>query len=315
IQGPGAYDWLNRFAANTIPTETGRSCLTPLIGVRGGIAGDFTITKVDEDSYMMVGSGMAERYHRRFFNMIDLPDGTRFESVTNQITGFNVAGPRSRDMLQRLTNADLSNDAFRFMRSRTIEVAGVTCLAIRVSFTGDLGWELHCAQQDQVRLFTALVDAARELGGGPVGGRALGSLRIEKGYGSWGREYSPEYWPQEVGLSRLIKLNKDFLNKSAYLKIRDNAPREVLSVFELEAMHDADASGGEPVFLPDGTPVGRVTSGAYGYSVGKSLAIGFADPRVAGPGTTVEIYVLGKPHRAKILAEPPFDPTGQKLRS
>ncbi|MEM7319563.1 MAG: FAD-dependent oxidoreductase [Pseudomonadota bacterium] len=315
IQGPGAYDWLNRFAANTIPTETGRSCLTPLIGVRGGIAGDFTITKVDDDSYMMVGSGMAERYHRRFFNMIDLPDGTLFESVTNQITGFNVAGPRSRDMLQRLTNADLSNDAFRFMRSRTIEVAGVTCLAIRVSFTGDLGWELHCAQQDQVRLFTALVDTARELGGGPVGGRALGSLRIEKGYGSWGREYSPEYWPQEVGLSRLIKLDKDFLNKSAYLKIRDNTPREVLSVFELEATHDADASGGEPVFLPDGTPVGRVTSGAYGYSVGKSLAIGFADPRVAGPGTTVEIYVLGKPHRAKILAEPPFDPTGKKLRS
>ncbi|NDW46014.1 FAD-dependent oxidoreductase [Ruegeria sp. PrR005] len=314
IKGPGARDWLDRLVANRVPTVVGRSCLTPLIGVRGGIAGDFTITMTGEDAYMMVGSGMAERYHQRFFNMVDLPGGTTLEVATNRIAGYNVAGPKARDMLQRQTNADLSNEAFPFMRSAMIEVAGVTCLAIRVSFTGDLGWELHCAEADQVRLYTALIAAAREIGGGPVGSRALGSLRIEKGYGSWGREYSPEYWPQEVGLERLIKADKAFLNKAAWLKIKDNPVREVLSVFEIEAAHGADASGGEPIFTPDGKPVGRVTSGAYGYSVGKSLAIGYANPAVAKPGDVLEVFLLGKPHKAVLLAEPPFDPAGARLR-
>ncbi|MCL6282377.1 FAD-dependent oxidoreductase [Ruegeria sp. 2012CJ41-6] len=315
VKGAGAQDWLDRLVANRVPSEIGRSCLTPLIGIRGGIAGDFTITKTADDTYMMVGSGMAERYHQRYFDMVGRPEGTTLDRATNRIAGFNVAGPKAREMLQRLTNADLSNDAFRFMRSATIEVAGVTCLAIRVSFTGDLGWELHCDEGDQIRLYTALLQAARDLGGGPAGGRALGSLRIEKGYGSWGREYSPEYWPQEVGLERLIKLDKDFLNKEAYLRVKDNAPREVLSVFAVEAAHEADASGGEPIFLPDGRPVGRVTSGAYGYSVGQSLAIGFADPALAGPGEAVEIFILGKPHRARRLTSPPFDPEGARLRS
>ncbi len=313
IKGPGAYEWLDRLVANRVPTEIGRSCLTPLISVRGGVAGDFTITKVADDEYMMIGSGMAERYHQRFFNMVDLPEGTTFEVATNRIAGFNVAGPKSRELLQRLTNADLSNGGFRFMRSRTIEVAGVTCLAIRVSFTGDLGWELHCAENDQIRLYSALLEAAKDFGGGPVGGRALGALRIEKGYGSWGREYSQEYWPQEVGLAGLIKLDKDFLHKDAYLAIKDNTPREVLSIFEVDVT-DADATGGEPIFTSDGTPVGRVTSGAFGYSVRKSLAIGYADPKEAQPGDTVEVFILGKPHKARLLAEPPFDPAGHRLR-
>ncbi|WP_424978214.1 GcvT family protein [Leisingera sp. S232] len=315
IKGAGAFDWLDKLVSNKVPTEVGRSCLTPLISVRGGVAGDFTITKVADDEYMMVGSGMAERYHQRFFNMVELPECTTFEVATDRITGFNVAGPKSRDMLQRMTNADLSNEAFRFMRSRTIEVGGVECLAIRVSFTGDLGWELHCAEDDQVKLYSALLAAAADFDGGPVGGRALGSLRIEKGYGSWGREYSQEYWPQEVGLAGLVKLDKDFLHKDAYLKIKDNAPREMLVGFEIEADKNADATGGEPIFTADGKPVGRVTSGAYGYSVGKSLALGYADPKVAGPGDEVEVYILGKPHKARILETAAFDPSGARLRA
>ena len=258
---------------------------------------------------------MAERYHQRFFNMVDLPEGTSFEVATNRIAGFNIAGPKSREALARLTNADLSNDSFRFMRSRKITVAGIDCVAIRVSFTGDLGWELHCAEEDQVTLYTALIDAARDCGGGPVGGRALGSLRIEKGYGSWSREYSQEYWPQEVGLDALIKLDKDFLNKDAYLAVKDNAPREVLTAFEMDVSEDADATGGEPIFTEDGAPVGRVTSGSFGYTVDKSLALGFRNPEIANPGDAVVIQVLGKPHTARVLAEAPFDPSGARLRS
>ena len=160
-----------------------------------------------------------------------------------------------------LTNADLCTDAFKFMCSQTIDVVDVSCLALRVSFTGDLGWRMYCSQKDPVKLLEALLKAADAVGGGPVGSRALGSLRIEKGYGSWGREYGPEYWPHEVGLEHLIKLDKNFLNKNAYLAVKKNSPRERLSTFEVEVSNNATASGGEPIFLADGTGVGRVTSG------------------------------------------------------
>ena len=315
VTGPGAGDWLDALVANHVPREIGKSCLTPLIGMRGGVAGDFTVTMTGDESYMMIGSGMAERYHRRFFDMVPLPDGTGFEVATPRIAGFNVAGPRSREMLAGLTDADLSNEGWRFMRSRRIAVGGVDCLAIRVSFTGDLGWELHCAVDDQVVLYETLLEAAAAHGGGPVGGRALGALRIEKGYGSWGREYSPEYWPQEAGLHGLIKLDKNFLNKEAYLKISNTPPRESLTMFEVDVTDNADANGGEPIFLADGTPVGRVTSGSYGYTVGKSLAIGYAREGVVRAGDRVEIFILGKPHAATVLDKPPFDAGGERLRA
>ena len=315
VRGPGAQTWLDAVMANRIPSEVGRSCLTPMISVRGGVAGDFTVTKTDEDAYMVIGSALAERYHRRFFDRVPLPPDTAFTVESSRIAGFNIAGPKAREALQRLTNADLTNEAFRFMRSRRIDVAGIGCLALRVSFTGDLGWELHCDAADQVALYRALLDAAGALGGGPVGSRALGALRIEKGYGSWGREYSQEYWPQEAGLDRLIKLDKPFLHKGAYLTVKDRPAREVLSIFEVEPEHGADAAGGEPIFTRDGRPVGRVTSGAYGYSVGKSLALGYADPTVAQPGDRLEVMILGRPHAARMLAEPPFDPSGARLRS
>lgn len=313
VKGAGAADWLNAVFANNMPKLVGRSCLTPLIGVRGGIAGDFTVTKLAEDEFMFIGGGMSERYHSRFWKMVPLPEGTTFESRTDAMCGFNVAGPKSRDLLARLTNADLSTEAFPFMRSQRIEIAGVPVIALRVSFTGDLGWELHCDADHQLQLYTALLDAGKAVGASPVGSRALMSLRVEKGYGSWSREYSPEYWPQEVALDRLIKLEKDFLNKNAYLKIKDNAPREVLSLVHVTDVTDADATGGEPIFLTDGTPVGRVTSGTYGYSVDMSLALGYLKDVPAG--TAVDVMILGKPHRGVVLSEAPFDPKGQKLRA
>ncbi len=314
VIGTGASDWLNAIFANNMPKAIGRSCLTPLIGVRGGLAGDFTVTKLDAEDFLIIGSGMAERYHKRFFDAVPRPDGVMFESRTEAMCGFNVAGPKSREMLQRMTNASLATGDFPFMRSQEITLAGVDLIALRVSFTGDLGWELHCRVEDQEKLYTALLDAGREVGAGPVGSRALMSLRIEKGYGSWSREYSPEWWPQESGMAGLIKLEKDFLNKSAYLALKAKAPRETLQVIEVyETSMNADATGGEPIFRPDGTPLGRVTSGTYGYTVGKSLALGYV--RNAGPGDEVDVMILGRPHRGVILSEPPFDPKGERLRA
>lgn len=313
VKGAGAEDWLNALFANRMPVAVGRSCLTPLIGKRGGVAGDFTVTRLAQDEFLVVGSGMAERFHQRFFKAVPLPKGTSFESRTEAMCGFNLAGPKARDILATLTDADLSNAAFPFMRSARITVAGVAVVAIRVSFTGDLGWELHCDADDQVALYTALLTAARAFGAGPVGSRALMSLRVEKGYGSWGRDYSPEYWPQESGLDRLVKADKEFLNKAAWQAIAATPPREKMVMLEIDA-GPADASGGEPIFLPDGTPAGQVTSGAYGYSVGKSLAIAYLKAGMAQPGDTVHVAILGQDHTARILDRPPFDPEGTRLR-
>ncbi|SMX35794.1 GcvT family protein [Maliponia aquimaris] len=318
VTGPGAEAWLNAVFANRMPRVVGRSCLTPLIGKRGGIAGDFTVTRLGDEEFWVIGSGMAERYHARFFRQVPLPEGTTFESMTEAMCGFNVAGPKSREVLQRLTNAALATAEFPFMASRWIDLAGVRVLALRVSFTGDLGWELHCAAQDQARLYAALLAEGQGMGIGPVGSRALMCLRLEKGYGSWSREYSPEYWPQEVGLARLCKLDKEFLNKDALLKVIDLPARETIVILALDEdaviASGADATGGEPIFR-GGQGVGRVSSGGYGYSVGRSLALGFVKAGMAEPGDRVQVMVLGRPHGAEILAAPPFDPEGVRLRA
>jgi len=316
IQGPGAGDWLDKVVANHVPRETGRSCLTPLLGKRGGIAGDFTITQLGEDNYWMVGSGIAERYHQRYWSQVPMPDTVSFSSMTERYCGFNIAGPLSRNLLSRLSNTDVSNAAWPFMRSRKITIAGIEVLGLRVSFSGDLGWELYVEQANQITLFQALFEAGSDLGIVPVGSRSLLSLRIEKGYGSWGREYSPEYWPQEVGLQNLIKMDKpEFLGKDAYASLRECQPREHLVCLEIEATHNADAFGGEPIFLKDGTAAGRISSGAYGHSVGKSLALGFVQSSHAMPGTNLDVAVLGIAHHATILPEAAFDPQGKRLRS
>ena len=202
------------------------------------------------------------------------------------------------------------------MRSKRITLAGVEALALRVSFTGDLGWELHCGADDQLQLYKALLKEGHDLGAGPVGSRALMSLRLEKGYGSWSREYGPEYWPHEVGLERLCKMDKAFLNKAAAAEVLAKPKREELVLLQLDeedvSRSNTDATGGEPIFK-DGEGVGRVTSGAYGYTVGMSLALGFA--RGVQPGDRVDVMVLGKAHGARVLAEPPFDADGGRLRA
>ncbi len=313
VAGPGAEDWLNALLANRMPRQVGRSCLAPLIGARGGVAGDFTVTRLAQDEFWVIGSGMAERYHQRFFRQVPLPHGTTLDSLTESVCGFNVAGPHARDILAPLTDADLSNAALPFFRSARITVAGVDCVAIRVSFTGELGWELHCATADQTRLYQALLEAARPFGAGPAGSRALMSLRLEKGYGSWGRDYTPEYWPHECGLDGLIREDKPFLNRDAWEAVRHNPARDVLRLIEITT-EAADAAGGEPVFLPDGTPVGQVSSGGYGYSVGKSLALAYLSAAHVGPETELSVALLGQPHAARVLPQPPFDPEGLRLR-
>lgn len=313
ITGKGAADWLDRIVANKVPRSLGRTCLTPLLGRRGGIAGDFTLACLAEDEYFMIGSGMAERYHSRYFNAVARPEGVSFESLSEGWVGFNIAGPNARTLMSRLSNADFSNDAFPFMRAARLQVMGIDALALRVSFTGDLGWEIHCPEEHQEALYDALL-SQEDLRARPIGARALMSLRLEKGYGSWGREYSPEYWPQEVGYAGLVKDQKpEFLGRQAWLGIKDLPPREKLCFIRVPVT-DNDASGGESVFDMSGAAIGRVTSGGYSYSDECSIALAMIKAGNAGPGQ-VNVAILGVETPAEILAEPVFDPKGDRLRS
>ena len=315
-RGDGAYEFLDSIFANKIPKNVGASCLSPIIGKMGGIAADATITKLSEDSFWIVSSGAAEGFQQRFYNLVKRGKGTEFISKSEDYCGFNVAGPKSRELLQRLSNKDLSNEAWPFFKSGSLIIAGVECLAMRVSFTGDLGWELYCEKHNQLALYKLLIENATQIGGGPVGSRALMSLRLEKGYGSWGREYSPEYWPHEVGLERLIANKPNFINKNEVESVLALPAREQLVVLKLNEADvrksNADALGGEPIFK-DGNGIGRVTSGGYGYSVNMSLALGFV--KGIESGEEVDVMVLGKPHKATVLSEPPFDPESSILRS
>ena len=204
---------------------------------------------------------MAERYHKRFFDSVPLLAGATFESRTEAFCGFNVAGSKSREILQSSTNASLNTLDFRFMRSKRIELAGIEVAALRVSFTGDLGWEVHCKTEDQKALYIALLETGKEFGACAVGGRALMSMWMEKGYGSCSREYSSEYWPHEQGMDSLCKMDKDFINKASLHKVFANEPREQMVMIHLDEdavnASNADATGGEPIFKDD-LRVGRL---------------------------------------------------------
>ncbi len=315
VSGPGARDWLPRVVANRVPAEPGRSCLTPVLGLRGGVAADFTVTCLEEERYLVIGSGAAEGLHRRLLAMVPRPPEVELRSRSAELAGFNLAGPDSRRILQRLTNTDLSNESFGFARTRQMTVGGLDAIGLRMSFSGDLGWEIYVAEKDQRELFLALLEAGGDFGVRPVGSRALLSLRVEKGYGSWGREYSPEYWPHEVGLARLVRDDKPaFLGRDAWLGLRDRAPREKLVMLEVET-GTADAADGEPIFLPDGgAAVGRVSSGAYSWHAGASLALAFIDTDHVAAGAVFDVALLGLAHRAVVLERPPFDPDGLRLR-
>ena len=314
ITGVNAIDWLERLVANHVPKEDGRTCLTPLLSPRGGVDGDFTIARLSAERVLMIGSGIAEGYHTRILESHLPAKGVSFRSVTDAMAGFNVAGPNARVLLQRLTGRELGNEEFPFMRNRVVDIGGCEAVLIRVSFTGDLGYEIYVAEENQLGLYRSIFEHGAELGIVPVGSRALGSMRIEKGYGSWGREYSPEWSPVESGLARLVKTDKpEFLGREAWLSVKERPPGQLLHSFVIET-DGADAWGGETIYK-NGQYAGRVTSGAYGFSVGQSVALGYVNADLVEQDGQYEIAVLGLPHKARLLREPLFDPKGERLRS
>ena len=313
ITGRGARAWLDRVFACRIP-RPGRLGLAPMLNPAGRIVGDLSIACLAEDRYFIVGSGFAEEFHLRWFWASEPPANVFVRSAASTLAGFSIAGPRSREIVQSLVRDDLSASAFRFFDVRETAVGYAPALLTRAGFTGELGYEIWTTPDYFASLYDDLLDAGRDVGLVHFGGRALSSLRLEKGYGSFNKDFRPDYTPGETGLDRFVDFTKaDFVGRSAVLAERAVGPKRRFVVMEVEA-RDADVVGYESI-MQDGQAVGYVTSGAYGHCVDKSLAAGYVPTALAREGERFEIDVLGELCAATVRLEPLHDPQGLRLRS
>ena len=315
ITGEGAENWLSYILANKIPRK-GRMSLSPMLNPAGKLIGDFTIAKLEDERFFIFGSGAAQEYHMRWFEQHLPESGVSIRCHDLDLVGLSIAGPKSRELLQKITRHDVSHDAFKFMDIREMDLGLVPALVGRVTFTGDLGYEIWIKPEYQRLLFDTLMEEGKELGLRLFGGRALNSMRIEKSFGSWATEYRPIYGPVEAGMDRFVSYTKnDFIGRDAAMKEKEDGPERKLVTFTIEAL-DADVIGDEPVWH-DGEVVGWVTSGGYAHNCGKSVAIGYIPASLLenGGNGKFEIEVLGEMRPAALQLEPLFDPEAKCMRT
>jgi dimethylglycine dehydrogenase len=307
VTGPRARAWLDRIMAGRIP-RPGRVALTPMLSEKGRLLGDFTVSCLDDTRFHLTASYGAQAQHWRWFKQHE-ESGVNIENISDQLTGFQITGPRARDLLAACSRdvADL-----RFLDLARMTVGQAACLVQRVSFTGDLGYEIYCDPMDQRGLWTTLWSAGQPMGLAPFGMRAMMSLRLDRFFGAWMREFSPDYTPAETGMARFINWDKAFIGKAAAAVERDRPPARTLAVFEVQA-DDADVVADEPIFL-DGAVQGFCTSGGYSHWTGKSIAYGMIPRARATPGLEVEIEILGDRRPARLLSDPVFDAAGARMR-
>ncbi len=353
VTGTGAEAFLSRMMANTMP-RTGRLILTPMLNENGKLIGDFTIAKAADDRFIIWGSSAAQIYHMRWFEK-HLPDdgSVHIRRFGMNLVGLSIAGPNSRKVLEKMCDVDVSGDAFRFMDFREMAIGAAPCMINRISYTGDLGYEIWMEPAYQRRVYAAIKEAGEEFAIADFGMRALLSMRLEKNFPTWFAELRPIYGGYEGSMDRFIKLSKnDFIGREAAAKEQADGPRLRRVSFIIDA-DTADVMADEPVwakvgdkdygtttkphghraprFGPDGTiieppvpqrdgdwrVVGWVTSGGYGHSVEMSLAQGYLPAELAerDEAGLFEIEILGVRRAARIAIEPPFDPVGEKMRS
>jgi len=310
VTGPHARAWLDRIMAGRVP-QPGRLSLTPMLSQRGKLIGDFTISCLAEDQFQLTASYGSQAYHMRWF-ISHLEDGVKVDNISDLLTGFQIAGPKARDVLAACTHDDVTE--MRFMDVRQITVGQVACSVQRVSYTGDLGFEIYCHPMDQRSLWRVLWDAGQDHDMTPFGMRAMMSLRLDKFFGSWMAEFSPDYTAAETGLDRFISFKKNtaFIGRTVAEAERATPPARQLASFEVDA-DDADVHGYEPIWL-DGAVVGFCTSGGYSHHAGKSIAMGFVPRDRAKEGLLVEIEILGQMRPAKLITRPLFDPENARMR-
>ena len=314
IRGSGASEWLDRLLTCRLPAE-GRMTLAPMLNYAGKLIGDFSLANLGDGEYFIAGSGLAENYHMRWFTQ-NLPEDGSVEIIARGagLVGLSIAGPKSRELLQRLVDEDVGNQGFRFLDIRKLDVGMAPCLVGRVSFTGDLGYEIWMKPEFQRYVFDLIQSQGEDLGLRLFGSRALNSLRIEKNFGSWAREYRPVYGPYEAGMGRFVALKKeaDFIGKAAAAAEKESGGKLRLRVFVVEAK-DADAIGDEPIRY-EGEVKGWVTSGGYAHASRVSVAMGYVAKEIADKQYGWSIDILGETLPAAPQIEPLFDPSAERMR-
>ena len=316
VSGPGAADWLDTLFANKVPRKQGRISLCHMLSLNGGVRAEFTVYMSGPQNYYLVSAGAMERHDWDYLGKAKPLDGSvELQKITSQYGVLVLAGPKSRDVLQKLTDTDLSNENFRWLTGQFINVGCAQAQALRVNFVGELGWELHHPIEMQNTIFDQLMEAGAEYDIKPFGIRAMDSMRLEKSYRLIPRELSIEYAALESGLDRFVRLDKEsFIGKQSLLDWQQRGFDNAFVTMEVHNIKDADARGSEPLYV-GGELVGRATSGGYGWRVQKSLALGMVRPDLAKPGTELEIRILGDMYKATVIEESPFDPENSRLRA
>jgi dimethylglycine dehydrogenase len=313
VTGDGAGAWLDRMLASRIPAP-GRMTIAPMLKDDGHVIGDFTLANMGDGEFFIAGSGAAEDYHMRWFGQ-HLTGGVDVTAHGAGLVGLSIAGPNARPVLAALTREDVGAGAFRFMDIRRMDLGMAPCIVGRVSFTGDLGYEIWMAPEYQRHVYHAIHAAGADYGIRDFGLRALNALRLEKNFGGWGREYRPIYSPWEAELGRFVALGKaaDFIGKAAATRMKEEGGKMRLRTFTVDAA-DADVIGDEPIWQ-SGDVIGWVTSGGYAHTSGRSVAIGYVPREMAERDDGWEIEVLGHRRAAQLQRQPLFDANGSRMRA
>ena len=317
VSGPGSAAWLQGLFTNALP-KIGRTVLTAMLNPQGRIEGEFSVSRIGEEEFFLFGSQAAEVHHPRWF-LAHLPEGSpiRFETLALSMVGLTVAGPRSRDVLQKLTDTSLATKDFPFMSFRRVNIGMAPVWLSRMTYTGDLGYEIWIAPEYQRYLFDLIWDAGKEFDMRMFGFRALITMRLEKNFGTWYREFRPIYTPLESGMERAMKFDHEFIGRAAVEAEMKTGPARKLVMFKVDVdeTRPADVLGDEPVFH-NGEVVGWITSGGYAHYSGVSLALGYIPAALAIEGTTgFEIEIIGNMRPAHLQLEPVLDPSGSRMRA
>lgn len=316
VAGAGAEAWLESLFCNRVPRALGRVGLCHMLSANGGVRAEFTVYKTGEGAYYLVSAGAMERHDWDCLCKHKPDDGSvSLGNITTKNGVLVIAGPAARALLQKLTDSDLSNEAFKWLSGRFINIGAAQAHALRVNFVGELGFELHHPIEMQNYIFDRVMEAGAGFDLKPFGIRAMDSMRLEKSYRLIPREMSIEYAALESGLDRFVRLDKetDFIGKQALLDWQARGFQNAFATMEVHGVADADARGSEAIYQ-NGELVGRATSGGYGFRTEKSLALGLVRPELAKIGTELEIEILGKPHQATVIEESPYDPNNEALR-
>jgi dimethylglycine dehydrogenase len=316
VSGPGAESWLNSTLTNRAPKTTGRVTLSYLLTERGGVRAEFTLTRIGPERFYLISAAALETHDfDTLEKLLPADNSVRIDKMTTQRGVLVLAGPRSREVLAKVADIDVSNEAFPWLTARRLSIKAAGLTAMRVNFVGELGYELHHSIEMQSTIFDALMAAGAPFGVKPFGIRAMDSLRLEKSYKLVGRELSIEYAALESGLERFVDFDKGpFLGRDALIAWKRKGFENKLVTLEVQGVTDADARGSEPV-MKDGAMIGRTTSGGYGWRMGKSLALAMVTPELSRVGDEVDVRILGEMRPAIVIPDSPYDPKNAALRS